>query len=1109
MFDSETQRIIQDATPLDGLDLERLPQFLTEAYAKVTAARLGAVQLSREQKEQEWIDIVVELRRLAETYEALAIFLPADSPHRASCAFVAGSAHHTLSQARLLAARANGEDGAAPSLTASAVSSEVAACLLFLIGGQQADAAETSKLFQISDEQPTASQLLRGIAALASGDGRRLRGVVREATATGDPNVDYVERAADGLWSRLSSAVQMMSRNALGIDVDADPRALIDDVIDVLGRSSREVHTTDGDLTIRPALDGPYHLARLLAHVTDALLSTAVARLPAPSGVDDGRWRSFAGSFAERRPFLWRNHMSACAEGFLESGRSAVLTFPTGAGKTTITELRIAAELLRDRKVIYLAPTRALVDQVSSELQRTLVPIAEAVVRGRFLEDFGEQATGRVFVQTPEQCLAYLSFDQEAHTDIGLIVVDECHQLSGEPVRADGASGLPGRRAVDAMWTLLSLIRRSTEADVVLISAMVKNGAQLARWLKETTGRPASVLDLHWKPTRQVRGVVVYEGEEVDRLKQTIERRKQVRPGKKPRAADRRGVSAQPVGLFCHSQVWATESTFAKFPMLATPVPLSVNDYWGLTSNRNEVGGMLLGAMATARMRPIVFSQQISWTTNIADVGAKVLEAAGIPETTFTNEESALFDAAAIELGGPEHVEVPRNGRVGVHHGLLIGPERLAIESAFRRPDGLHALVATPTVAQGINLPAEAVIIAGDDRWAGDLDEGGMEPLAVHELLNAAGRAGRAGHYAHGIVIDLPGKVLQVRHSNDTYEVTGLDHIMSLFGLPDQCLDIVDPVTQILDRIQQAGLDAEVSEYFTRRTAGMDEQTLVSVLGTALGNVSMGRAEEHLAGQVALLKKAAIELDEAEQGEQTLDLEPWRELASQVGVPAVAVATAALRVPPPATVSSWQFRSFLEFVLQQVLEQLFSVVDPSSSGLARIIPRSRARRRDGSYEYTETHEQWQARWQAAAGSVLPLWISGTPIANIGAALHTARGATGRVNALHLGRRFGIHSVAAIAHGVSVVSRVVELTRKEDMRTILQVQAPLVPGCVREGFDDPDKLLLFWHLRRDAGRYPRVAVHAAFSQIAGSLPPWADGETVDDRRKAIASSWRSL
>ena len=839
------------------------------------------------------------------------------------------------------------------------------------------------------------------------------------------------------MWSELSRSVVAIARIALGLESQDNPGTLIDGVIDRLGRAQRPVEAGGITLLVRPNLEGPYHVARLLRRVSDQQLATAVTRLPAPSGVDSGRWARFTKAFAKRRPFLWQNHLSAFTQGFLDPGASSVLTFPTGAGKTTITELRIAAELLRGRKVVYLAPTRALVDQVATELGKTLVPIAPSVVRGRFLEDFGEKAAERVFVHTPEQCLAYMSFDTDAHTDVGLIVVDECHQLSGEPPGPNGRSRLPGRRSVDAMFTLLTLLQRSPEADLVLISAMVRNGQELGQWLEMATGRPAVVLDLPWKPTRQVRGVVVYEANEIERMQQDL-RERRARRGGKPRKADRSGVAAQPIGLFCHEQVWARNSSFAKFPILPFAVPLSVNSSWRITANRNEVGGLLLGAMANARMRPIVFSQQVKWTSIIANVASSTLESQGLSEVALTSEEQMLFDAAARELGDTTYIEGISRSRIGIHHGLLLWPERAAVESAFQRTDGLLGLVATPTVAQGINLPAEAVIIAGDDRWTEDIDESGMQPLAVHELLNAAGRAGRAGHYAHGIVIDLSGRVITVSQQQNIDRVTNLDHIMSLFGLPDQCLDVIDPITQVIDLVHTQGVKNEVSDYLVRRVSGMPEDLLVGILRSSLGNLTGPDREARVAGQTAILRAIGATLDDDQGDNGNLELDEWREFASLVGVSPKVVSSIATSIRSLDALASWSFTDLLSFTIGEVSRQLFSLVSPSSSSLASILPQ--ARRKVGrTYEITESIEEWQSRWIAIIPEVLSAWITGTPVAEIGRLLHTHRGADGHVNAIHLGRRFALSFVTSFAHGVSVVTRVLEEIGGHELSSGLRLQ----------------------------------------------------------------------
>jgi hypothetical protein len=75
-----------------------------------------------------------------------------------------------------------------------------------------------------------------------------------------------------------------------------------------------------------------------------------------------------------------------------------------------------------------------------------------------------------------------------------------------------------------------------------------------------------------------------------------------------------------------------------------------------------------------------------------------------------------------------------------------------------------------------------------------------------------------------------------------------------------------------------------------------------------------------------------------------------------------------------------------------------------------------------------------------------------------------------------------------------------------MPSVLSAQLPLVSGCVREGFDDPDKLLLFWHLRRFGGLYPRVTVHYEFESIRDQLPSWDNVGDVDVRRDHIRRLW---
>ncbi len=77
---------------------------------------------------------------------------------------------------------------------------------------------------------------------------------------------------------------------------------------------------------------------------------------------------------------------------------------------------------------------------------------------------------------------------------------------------------------------------------------------------------------------------------------------------------------------------------------------------------------------------------------------------------------------------------------VAFHNASLTNPERRVIERAFR-DRRLKALVATPTLAAGINLPARRVVVRDLNRYD---DRIGMQaPIPVLEVQQMCGRAGR------------------------------------------------------------------------------------------------------------------------------------------------------------------------------------------------------------------------------------------------------------------------------------------------------------------------------------------------------------------------------
>jgi len=77
---------------------------------------------------------------------------------------------------------------------------------------------------------------------------------------------------------------------------------------------------------------------------------------------------------------------------------------------------------------------------------------------------------------------------------------------------------------------------------------------------------------------------------------------------------------------------------------------------------------------------------------------------------------------------------------------------------------------------------------------------GQPEELDAHELLNAAGRAGRAGQNSTGMVLVVPSRVVSF-NAVESKITQYWNQIKEVFSKSDQCLVIDDPLGHILDKI--------------------------------------------------------------------------------------------------------------------------------------------------------------------------------------------------------------------------------------------------------------------------------------------------------------------
>jgi len=786
MYDAETASLIRQTPELDGLDRDRLPEQLSEAFAKIAAARMRLRNGTA--VDEDVIELISEMQRLALTNEGLVASAP-NRHDRSAAAFVAGSAHQLCFNAQSI----RGDLEARSYLEERSISPDVAAMLLFLIAEATADATEVALRPVEEDARPVERELLRSLKALARGELSSIisNDIISREVVTGND----AQAASSALYYTLLIGVRLLAAELLA--EDGEPGRAVETFKQVQNLSAPVV-SKDGPVWTRSdlgAFSGPFHLASLLIATASDLAESAVTAVPPPTGVPADKWLRAMQKMAGARPFLWRNHREAIAEGYLEPAVSSAVSFPTGAGKSTLSELKINVTLLLNRKVVFLAPTNALVGQTTSALKKTF---KGAKVGRDQVDQFGfgdsDEELPEIFVMTPESCLAYMSMDPTVFEEVGLLIFDECHLLHAD----DG-----GRRALDAMLCVLNFASLVPAADFLLLSAMMKNTAEIAGWIREVTGRDCLALSLSWKPTRQLRGCIVYPKEDIDTFSVSLRRARKAAKTKAPSTEDKAGLVTSPLALFGLKQTWSTRETtdYSLTPLLSDNVTLSASaKTWLPTPNAGVVSSRIAAAAASSGIKTLIFFQTIP---NAVATKNRFLGDLGDKKIPLTEDEKRWFKISSDELGGSVHsfLDIANNELLSsavIHHGLLLAEERNLCESLFRRSDGASIMAATPTVAQGMNFPSELVIIAEDSRF--DADANKREILEAQELLNAAGRAGRAGQNANGIVLVIPGKVVEI-DMDDAKIGNHWTALQKVFGQSDQCLVIDDPLQSILDRI--------------------------------------------------------------------------------------------------------------------------------------------------------------------------------------------------------------------------------------------------------------------------------------------------------------------
>lgn len=406
-------------------------------------------------------------------------------------------------------------------------------------------------------------------------------------------------------------------------------------------------------------------------------------------------------------------------QGLLGSSRRAVVvSLPTSSGKTLIAQFRILQALNQfdyERGwVAYLAPTRTLVRQIARRLRRDFEPLGVQVeqvspalevdgVESELLQAPEGNNEFRILVTTPEKLDLMLRQDWEKKIGrpLTLVVVDEAHNLQ------EGARGLK-------LELLLATINAECRmAQFLLLTPFISNAREVARWLGDANSEDIS-LSMDWQPNDRVIGIVA------------------------PTKGLRLKGNSYDYQLALET-VHTTRSTLAIDELIQLEKNPDCNKTFSQISKQSEV------AVATAQQLKkrgpvIVMHARPDWVWSLAnDLKTDANHRAVI------SEKVQLVQAfLTLEMGaGFPLIDLLTYG-VGVHHSGLSDDTRALMEWLFESEE-LDFLVATTTIAQGVNFPVAGVVMASHQYPYG-------QDMPPADFWNIAGRAGRVDQGSLGVV---------------------------------------------------------------------------------------------------------------------------------------------------------------------------------------------------------------------------------------------------------------------------------------------------------------------------------------------------------------------